>query len=138
MGRAKSFEDMKHELAEENERAYGAEVRERYGDAAADESNRKMMGLTEEEFARFRELGEQINAAIERAVTEGIDPLGEEGARVCAMHREWLGFTWPKYLPEMHRGLAEGYVADERFRAYYDARIEGCAQWLCDAIVAHA
>lgn len=132
------FESMKRSLIEENERTYGAEVRKKYGDTAVDESNRKMMGLTEEQYARFQELGAEINAAIERAVDGGVDPLGEEGARVCAMHRKWLEFTWPQYLPEMHRGLAEGYVADERFRAYYDSRVEGCAQWLRDAIVAHA
>ncbi|MDO4437204.1 MAG: TipAS antibiotic-recognition domain-containing protein [Coriobacteriaceae bacterium] len=138
MAAKKTFESVKRELIDASERQYGAEVREKYGDFAVDESNRKMMGLTEEQFARFQELGNQINAVIERAVADGIDPLGEEGARVCAMHREWLEFTWPQYLPEMHRGLADGYVADERFRAYYDARIEGCAQWLRDAIVAHA
>lgn len=138
MAVSNSFEDMKRELIDQNERQYGAEVRERYGDAAIDESNRKMMGLSEDRFARFQELGAQINAAIERAATDGVGPLGEEGARVCAMHREWLAFTWPQYAPEAHRGLAEGYVADERFRAYYDGKVEGCAQWLCDAIVAHA
>ena len=36
------FEGMKRELVEDNERTYGQEVRERWGDAAADGANRKM------------------------------------------------------------------------------------------------
>lgn len=135
---AEKFEGMKRQLIEENERAYGAEVRARYGDESVDESNRTMMGLTSEQYERFRELELQILEALEAAVAGGADPLGEEGARVCALHRAWLSFTWPQYTPEMHRGLAESYVADERFRAYYDRAVDGCAQWLRDAIVAHA
>lgn len=132
------FEGMKRSLVEENERTYGAEARERYGDQAIDESNRKMLGLTQEQFARFNELGQAINAELERAIREGADPLGEAGERMYEMHREWLGFTWNFYTPEAHCGLAEGYVADERFRAYYDKNIEGCAAWLRDAICVHA
>ena len=132
------FDGMKRQLIEENERAYGAEVRARYGDESVDESNRTMMGLTSEQYERFRELELQILEALEAAVAGGADPLGEEGARVYALHRAWLSLTWPQYAPEMHRGLAESYVADDRFRAYYDRAVEGCAQWLCDAVAAHA
>lgn len=135
---AEKFEGMKRQLIEENERAYGAEARARYGDEAVDESSRAMMGLTSEQYERFRELELQVLEALETAVAGGTDPLGEEGARVCALHRAWLAYTWPQYTPEMHRGLAEGYVTDERFRAYYDRAVEGCARWLRDAIEAHA
>ena len=41
------FEGMKRELVEQNEREHGAEVRDRWGDAAADEANRKMLNLSE-------------------------------------------------------------------------------------------
>lgn len=54
------------------------------------------------------------------------------------MHRAWLGFTWPSYSAEAHRALAESYVADDRFRSYYDRSVKGCAAWLRDAVAAHA
>ena len=132
------FEGMKRGLIEDNEHEYGKEVRERWGDAAADEANRKMLNLSEGEFERFQELGRAINEALEAAVTAGADPTGQEGERICSMHREWLGFTWNFYTPEAHRGLAEMYVADERFTAYYDGNVAGCATWLHGAITAHA
>lgn len=132
------FEGMKRDLAEQNERKHGAEVRERWGDTAAGEANRKMLNLSEGEFERFQELGRAINESLEAAVSANADPTGDEGERIYRLHREWLGFTWNFYTPEAHRGLAEMYVADERFTTYYDGNVAGCAAWLRDAITAHA
>ena len=132
------FERCKRAAMAENERRYGAEVRERFGDAAMDASARHMLGMTEADHARWAELGAEILERVKTAVERGLDPSGTEGASVCALHREWLTFTWPAYSAEAHRGLAEMYVADARFRAYYDRTLAGCAQWLRDAIVAHA
>lgn len=132
------FEGMKRELVEQNERKHGTEVRERWGDTAADEANRKMLNLSEGEFERFQELGRTINESLEAAVNANADPTGDEGERIYRLHREWLGFTWNFYTPEAHRGLAEMYVADERFTTYYDGNVAGCAAWLRDAIAAHA
>jgi hypothetical protein len=38
----------------------------------------------------------------------------------------------------MHRGLAEMYVADERFARSYEREAEGLAAYFHDAIVANA
>lgn len=132
------FEGMKRDLVEQNERKHGAEVRDRWGDTAADEANRKLLNLSESEFERFQELGRTINESLEAAVNAKADPTGDEGERIYRLHREWLGFTWNFYTPEAHRGLAEMYVADERFTTYYDGNVAGCAAWLRDAITAHA
>jgi hypothetical protein len=40
----------------------------------------------------------------------------------------------PKYTPVIHRGIAAMYVCDERFTKYYDRKVDGCAQFLCDAV----
>ena len=36
---------------------------------------------------------------------------------------------------QRHRGLAELYVQDERFTAYYDKKQPGCARFLRDAVL---
>ncbi|HJD22239.1 MAG TPA: TipAS antibiotic-recognition domain-containing protein, partial [Candidatus Gemmiger faecigallinarum] len=46
----------------------------------------------------------------------------------------WLAVATPKLTPAMHRGIAELYVADERFTAYYDRTVPGCARFLRDAV----
>jgi hypothetical protein len=38
------------------------------------------------------------------------------------------------YEVNRHKGIAELYVADERFTAYYDRAVSGCARFLRDAI----
>ena len=131
------FMGFKERLIKENEEKYGREVREKYGDEAADASNAKLMGLTEEQFAEMQRLAEEIIASLVKAVgTE--KPEGPEGQRIAELHRQWLSFTWPTYSKEAHANLAEMYVADERFTAYYDQHREGAAQFLRDAIAAYA
>ena len=44
------------------------------------------------------------------------------------------GFLGCQFLDGV--ALVEMYVLDERFKAYYDDRVEGCAQWLRDAVKA--
>ena len=138
MADSEKFNGFKRDMVDENERRYGAEVRERYGDETVDASNRKRLGMSARDYDAWQALEAEIRAALEAAVTAGADPAGAEGTRVCDLHRRWLGYTWSAYSAEAHRGLAEGYVADERFRAYYDRDVPGCASWLRDAIVAHA
>jgi MerR family transcriptional regulator, thiopeptide resistance regulator len=38
----------------------------------------------------------------------------------------------------MHAGLADMYTADERFKAHYDTRPEGLAEYVASAIKANA
>ncbi len=132
------FEGLKSRMVEDNERRYGAEVRERFGDDAAEKSARRVLGMSQGDYREWRDLEGQILDGLAEAVRDGADPAGEAGARLCKLHRAWLGFTWPSYTAEAHRGLAAAYVADERFRAYYERAGEGAATWLRDAICAHA
>jgi DNA-binding transcriptional MerR regulator len=132
------FEGLKHQLVEDNERRFGAEVRERFGDEAAEKGGGRVRDMGQEDYRRWRGLEGRILDELACAVRDGADPAGEAGARLCEIHRDWLGFTWPSCSAEAHRGLAESYVADERFRAYYDRAADGAATWLRDAIRAHA
>lgn len=131
------FEGLKRELVEEHEKSYGDEARNLYGDKAVDDGARKVLGMSKGEFDEWQELENEILALLENAVNSGADPAGAEGERICCLHRKWLSHTWSTIIPEAYRGLAETYVADERFKKYYDRAVPGCAQWLHDAIVAH-
>ena len=131
------FEAFKRKTVADNEAAYGAEARQKYGNEAVDASNAQLLGLSEQEHAAFQTLGEAINTALAAAVTAGEDPSGTEGQRIAAMHRRWLGYTWNFYTPQAHAGLAELYVADPRFTAYYDKAAPGCAAFLRNAVKAY-
>ena len=103
---------------------------------AVDASNARLMGLSPEQYGEMQKLSARINAALAAAVRAGEAPDGPEGRRIAGLHKQWLCFTWPKYTPKAHLGLAEMYVADERFTAYYDAETPGCAAFLRDAVAA--
>ena len=129
------FEAFKQGLVEENERKHGAEVRERWGDEAADASNAKVMGMNEDQWKRTQELEAQMKDALLAAMDLG-DPAGADAQRAADLHRQWLCAFWKDcaYSKEAHRGLAEAYVADERFKAYYEAIAPGAAEFLRDAV----
>lgn len=128
------FEGFKKELVQENEAKYGAEIRQKYGDETVDESNRKMLNLTKEQYDEMQALAAEIQSGLAAAVTAGEDPAGARGQELAAMHRKWLSFSWNSYSAQAHKGLALMYIADERFTQYYDAQVQGCAQFLHDAI----
>ena len=118
-----------------NEETYGAEIRSRYGDAAMDEANAAVMHLTREQYQVWTELGQKIREGLEAALREGASPAGEAGKELTALHRRWLTLSGMQYDPEKHRGIAELYVADERFTGYYDRTVPGCARFLRDAVL---
>lgn len=133
MSDKEKFEGFKQKMLEENEKKYGKEIREKFGDAIVDASNAKMMGLTAEQYVKMQELSRQINDSLKTAFEQG-DPSSESAQKVCALHKEWLGYFWNHYSKEAHLGLAQAYVDDPRFRKYYDAIAVGCAEFLRDAI----
>ena len=128
------FEAFKRRTVEANETAFGQEIREKYGDEEMDRANACVLALTQEEYAQWKSLGGEIHTALVTAVKAGADPAGPEGQRIAALHRRWLSYSWESYTPQAHVGLAELYVSDPRFTAYYDREVPGCAAFLRDAV----
>lgn len=137
MSDKEKFEGFKRRMIEENEAKYGKEIRGNYGEETVDKSNAKLMGMSREEFEASNRLAEDILRKLEEAVETGADPAGELGREIADMHRRWVSGYWPEYSKEAHAGLAQMYVEDERFTAYYDRRKTGCAMFLRDAILAY-
>lgn len=69
--------------------------------------------------ARISSSGYRIYAAFATG-----DPAGELGQKTADLHRQWLCFTWKEYSKEVHAGLAQMYVDDERFTAFYDKKLK--------------
>ena len=127
------FEGLKQSLIDDNEKKYGAEAREKYGDSAIDESNAKLKGLTKEQYDEGERLRLVYEEALKSAFNTG-DPESEVAQKACDLHRQWLCVFYPNYSKEYHKGLAEMYVADERFKANYEKIAPGCTEFFRDAI----
>ena len=130
----KKFAALKAKLVAENEAAHGKEAREKYGDGAVNAANASLMGLAQEQFDAWNALDAELRQKLEAAVKAGLAPDSEEGRELCDMHRRWLAVTVNDLTHQKHRGIAQLYVLDERFTAYYDRAVPGCAQFLRDAV----
>jgi hypothetical protein len=128
------FNGLKKKQIDDNENKYGKEIREKYGEDMVKVSNEKFMNMTKEQYEVFEKLGEEVLSTLEQAFVTG-DPSGELGQKTADLHRQWLSYTWGSYHKEAHAGVAQMYVADERFTAYYDKKQPGMAAFLRDAII---
>ncbi|MEL7654518.1 MAG: MerR family transcriptional regulator [Bacillota bacterium] len=127
------FEGFKNRIVEDNEKKYGKEVREKYGNESMDRSNQKVLNMTQEEYSRAENLAKEIKETLAEAFEIG-DPSSETAQKAVDLHRQWLCLYWDSYSKEAHAGLGDTYVADERFRAYYDEDKPGTAEFFRDAI----
>lgn len=128
------FAGFKRKLIDDNEKNYGKEIREKYGDEAVDKSNKKMEGITREEYDAVTKLGNDVLDTLYAAFKTG-DPAGELAQKAADLHRRWLSFYWDSYSKEAHVGVTQMYVDDERFKAYYDVKQPGAAEFLRDAVL---
>ena len=122
-----------HQLVWDNEQNYGWEIRPKYGGEAVRRSNARLKNLTKAQYDKLEALTQELNRSLKAALTQG-DPGGELAQKACALHKQWLSFYWDQYSPAAHIGVAQMYVDDPRFSAYYDAIAPGCAVFLRDAI----
>lgn len=127
------FEGFKKKLVDDNEKRYGKEVRAKYGDEAVEKSNKAFKNMTAEQYAEFEELGNKVIETLKKAYQTG-DPAGETAQELADLHRRWLTYAWGSYSKDAHAGVAQMYVDDERFTAFYDQHQPGGAEFLRDAV----
>lgn len=133
MSDREKFEGFKQKMIDDNEKKYGKEVREKYGDTQISKSNEMIKNMTEEQYEELQKLGSSVMDTLKLAF-ETKDPSSELAQKAADLHRQWLCYFWDSYSKEAHVNLAQMYVDDERFKAYYDKEQPGLAEFLRDAI----
>ena len=133
-----SYEAFHNGGLERFEKAYGGEARMRYGDAAVDETNDRLMSMSRDEWEAKDLLEESIKVQLRLVMAEN-DVRGEAAAELARMHARWITMHWGgSYNREAHLALAQGYLADSRFREYYDSACgEGATECLVEALAAN-
>lgn len=128
------FEGFKQKMIEDNEALYGGETRDHYGDDVVEKANERVKKLTKKEYDEANKLSNEILSTIQSAYETG-DPAGEQAQKAAGLHHQWLGYFWESYSKEAHAELAQTYVDDDRFTAYFDENQPGTAEFLRDAIL---
>lgn len=128
------FQGFKRKMIDDNEKKYGEEIRAKYGRDTVEKSNARFMNMTQKEYDEVTKLSEQLMETLSEAFKSG-DPACELAQKAADLHKQWLTYFWTEYSKEAHAGLAQMYVDDERFTAYYDRLQPGTAAFLRDAIL---
>ncbi|HET6733412.1 MerR family transcriptional regulator [Mycobacterium sp.] len=115
---------------------YAAEAQERWGNTDAwKQSQQRVSKLTKQDWVNIKADVDKLLADLAAAKREGVVPGSAAANELAARHRGSI----ERYYDcddEMHRCLAEMYLADERFTRYYDDVEPGLAQFVHDIVVA--
>lgn len=135
MTNEQKFEAFKNKLIEDNDKQYGEEIRGKYGEEQVLANYGKLKNMTEEQYESVNQLEKMLFERLKEAKANG-DASAEVAMEAAELHKRWLSFYWAKYTPQAHAGLAQMYIHDERFTAYYDDKVgKGATQFLHDAIL---
>ena len=80
MTNKEKFEGFKQQMLDDNEKKYGKEIREKYGDEQVERSNRIVKNMTEEQHTEIEKLGAEVISVLIEAYATG-DPAGELRAK---------------------------------------------------------
>jgi DNA-binding transcriptional MerR regulator len=119
--------------------AYADEARERWGDTDAyRELQRRTHGYGPGEWARVLGEGREVEQRFVDAHAAGFSADSPAAMAAAEEHRAHIDRSFYPCSYEMQRGLAEMYLADERFTGHYEDLAPGLAQYVHDAILANA
>ncbi|MFI6758984.1 MerR family transcriptional regulator [Micromonospora sp. NPDC050417] len=118
---------------------HAAEAEERWGGTDAyRESNRRAGQYTKEDWLRNKaenaEWGERLVALMD----SGAPADGPQAMALAEEHRQLVTRWFYECSYEVHTGLADMYLTDPRFTAYYENIAPGMAAYLSEAIHANA
>lgn len=115
---------------------YAVEAEQRWGDTDAwRQSQERVARLSKQDWIDLKAEGDQLLADLAAAKRAGVTPGSPEADELAARHRASIERFY-ECGGEMHRGLVEMYMADERFAAYYDDVEPGLAQFVHDVVIA--
>jgi len=117
---------------------YETEAEQRWGNTEAwKQSQQRTAKLGKKEWTELKEAGDDLNRRMAAAMAAGTAADSSEAMDLAEEHRAGIGRFYD-CSHEMHRGLADMYLADERFTRNYEDVAPGLAQWVHDAIHANA
>jgi DNA-binding transcriptional MerR regulator len=118
---------------------HAEEAERRWGETDSyKESNRRVASYKKEDWQRLKAEEEEIRNRLAAAFEAGLAPEGEEAMAAAEAHRRYISRWFYECSYEMHRGLTDMYVSDERFRSNYDTHVPGLAAFIREAAHANA
>jgi hypothetical protein len=132
-------EEMLEVFGEDDPTRHAEEAQQRWGETDAyRESQRRASKYTKDDWQRMKVEMEDVESRLAGLLADGVPATDPAAMDLAEAHRRHISDWFYDCPHEMHRGLADMYVADARFTAHYDDRVPGLAQYVHDAIHANA
>lgn len=114
-----------------------AEAEERWGGTDAyKQSAQRTAGYTKQDWETIKSEADGINQKFLDLRSNGVAPTDAAARAVAEEHRAHISRWFYDCSIEIHVGLGQMYVADERFRKNIDKAGDGLAEYMSAAIVA--
>ena len=118
---------------------HAEEAERRWGETEAyKESNRRVSRYTKEDCLTLKAEEDEIRNRLAAAFEAGLAPDSEEAMAAAEAHRQHISRWFYECTYDIHRGLTDMYVSDERFRSNYDTQTPGLAAYIKEAAHANA
>lgn len=119
--------------------AHAEEAEQRWGSTEAyRESNRRVSRYSKEDWLRNKEENADWARRFVEVIASGAAADSPAAMDLAEEHRQLISRWFYECSYEIHTGLADMYVADERFTAYFEKIRPGSAAYLSEAIHANA
>jgi hypothetical protein len=116
---------------------YEEEAKERWGDTDAyKQSTSRTSKYTKADFAAAKVDQEAATEKFVIAFGNSYAVTSAQAQDAVVAHRAAISKWFYECSVEMQKNLAVMYIEDHRFKAYYDGRVRGLAQYVHDAIMA--
>lgn len=116
---------------------YADEAKERWPDAYA-ESAKRTSSYSKDKWKQATAEMDVLSQRFIALLEAGLLPTSDEAKKLAEEHRLHIDRWYYSCGPEIHTGLADMYVADQRFADYWEKRSAGLARFVYDAIWANA
>lgn len=129
----------KFELFGPNWSDHEVEAKQRWGETDAwRESRRRTAQYGPAQWQAIKAEGDEIERGFVALSAAGEPSGGPAAMDQAEAYRHYLSRWFYDVAPELHRNLAQLYVADPRFAAHYEALAPGLSDYVSQAIVANA
>ena len=131
-----------HEIREvfgdEDPTQHAEEARERWGDTDVyAQSHARTSSYRKADWLEVTAEGEDVERRFAEALAAGLPADDPAVTAIAEDHRQHITRRFYDCSHEMHRALADTYLADERFTTHYERRATGLAQYVHDAVEAN-
>jgi DNA-binding transcriptional MerR regulator len=132
MEKEQLFEGFDMESIKKHEQKYDQEVKMYYDPQVVAESKRKTSRYTKEQ---WKQLFEEVSQIMKELITlMDRDPSNEQVQLLIAKHRAHITKYFYNCTLDIYEGLAELYLLDDRFTAYFEKMKPGFANYMNQAM----